>query len=45
MKEIMIIGAGKIGSAIASMLAGTGDYKVTVSDRSSEQLAKIAPTR
>ncbi|TGN73350.1 saccharopine dehydrogenase family protein [Bradyrhizobium yuanmingense] len=41
MKEIMIIGAGKIGSAIASMLADTGDYKVTVSDRSAEQLAKI----
>ncbi|TWD48936.1 saccharopine dehydrogenase-like NADP-dependent oxidoreductase [Agrobacterium vitis] len=41
MKDIIVIGAGKIGGAIALMLAATGDYKVTVTDRSSEQLAKI----
>lgn len=41
MKNVTIIGAGKIGSAIASMLADTGDYKVTVADRSAEQLSKI----
>ena len=41
MKDIVIIGAGKIGGAIALMLADTGDYKVVVTDRSPEQLAKI----
>ncbi len=41
MKNITIIGAGKIGGAIARMLAETGDYRVTVADRSAEQLAKI----
>ncbi|OLP46188.1 saccharopine dehydrogenase family protein [Rhizobium oryziradicis] len=41
MKDIIVIGAGKIGGAIALMLADTGDYKVTVTDRSAEQLAKV----
>lgn len=41
MKEIMLVGAGKIGGAIATMLADTGDYKVTVVDRSGIQLAEI----
>lgn len=41
MKEIVIVGAGKIGGAIATMLAATGDYKVTVTDRSAEQLEKL----
>lgn len=41
MKDIIVIGAGKIGGAIALMLANTGDYRVTVADRSTEQLNKI----
>lgn len=41
MKDIVVIGAGKIGGAIALMLADTGSYKVVVTDRSAEQLAKI----
>jgi len=41
MKNISIIGAGKIGGAIAHLLAETGDYRVTVADRSAEQLAKL----
>ncbi|UQR61476.1 saccharopine dehydrogenase NADP-binding domain-containing protein [Bradyrhizobium sp. C-145] len=41
MKEIILVSAGKIGGAIATMLAETGDYKVTVVDRSGEQLAEI----
>ncbi|QFY63385.1 saccharopine dehydrogenase family protein (plasmid) [Rhizobium grahamii] len=41
MKEIVVIGAGKIGGAIASMLAETGDYQVLVTDRDEKQLAKI----
>ncbi|MGY4353470.1 saccharopine dehydrogenase-like NADP-dependent oxidoreductase [Bradyrhizobium sp. GM7.3] len=41
MKNVMVIGAGRIGRAIALMLAETGDYRVTVADLSGEQLAKI----
>lgn len=41
MKNVVIIGAGKIGGAIARMLAETGDYQVTVADRSADQLAKL----
>lgn len=40
-KEIVVVGAGKIGATIADMLAGTGDYKVTVVDRSAEQLKAL----
>ncbi|MGY3146477.1 saccharopine dehydrogenase-like NADP-dependent oxidoreductase [Bradyrhizobium sp. USDA 3397] len=39
--QVLVIGAGKIGGAIASMLGDTGDYKVDIADRSAEQLAKI----
>ncbi|MFC0246227.1 saccharopine dehydrogenase C-terminal domain-containing protein [Falsochrobactrum ovis] len=38
MKEIVVVGAGKIGATIADLLAGTGDYVVTVVDRAQEQL-------
>ncbi|MBO3761077.1 saccharopine dehydrogenase family protein [Ciceribacter sp. L1K22] len=41
MQDIVIIGAGKIGGAIALMLAASGDYRVTVADRSAEQLAGL----
>ncbi len=41
MKEIVVIGAGKIGSTIAGMLARTGDYRVTVVDRSAQQLEAL----
>ena len=40
-KEIVVIGAGKIGGAIALMLAASGDYRVTVADRSAEQLSGL----
>ena len=43
MKSIVIVGAGKIGSAMAAMLSETGDYAVTVIDRSSEQIAALLP--
>ena len=39
MKKIVVVGAGKIGSTIAEMLAATGDYEVTLVDRSAAQLA------
>ena len=38
-KDVVVIGAGKIGSTIAELLASTGDYHVTLVDRSSEVLA------
>ncbi len=44
MKEIVVVGAGKIGSTIAEMLAATGDYGVTVVDRSATQLAAMGLT-
>ncbi len=44
MKHIAVVGAGKIGSMIAEMLAGSGDYAVTVIDRSQEQLDRLETT-
>jgi saccharopine dehydrogenase-like NADP-dependent oxidoreductase len=41
MKNIVVVGAGKIGGTIADMLAGSGDYQVTVVDRSAAQLAAL----
>jgi saccharopine dehydrogenase-like NADP-dependent oxidoreductase len=43
-KSILLIGSGNIGEMIADLLAPTGDYTVTVADRSAEQLAR-APKR
>jgi len=40
-KNIIVIGGGKIGGAIALMLASTGDYQVTVVDRNEQQLANL----
>jgi saccharopine dehydrogenase-like NADP-dependent oxidoreductase len=41
MKHIVIVGAGKIGSMIAELLGGSGDYAVTVVDRSQQQLDRL----
>jgi saccharopine dehydrogenase-like NADP-dependent oxidoreductase len=41
MQDILVVGAGHIGSAIAAMLARTGDYHVTVGDRSAAALAEL----
>ncbi|WP_413989707.1 saccharopine dehydrogenase C-terminal domain-containing protein [Labrys okinawensis] len=38
MRRIVVAGSGKIGSTIADILAVSGDYGVTVIDRSAEQL-------
>ena len=48
MKEVAVVGAGKIGSMIADLLGRSGDYRVTVLDRSADQLARLetsAPIR
>jgi 2-polyprenyl-6-methoxyphenol hydroxylase-like FAD-dependent oxidoreductase len=38
MKDVVVIGAGKIGATVAGLLASTGDYQVTLADRSPEVL-------
>jgi saccharopine dehydrogenase-like NADP-dependent oxidoreductase len=40
-QAIVIVGAGKIGSMIAELLGGSGDYAVTVIDRSQQQLDRL----
>lgn len=45
MKKIVVVGAGKIGSMIAELLAGCGDYEVTVLDRSADQLNRLETTK
>ena len=41
MKQIVIVGAGKIGSMIAELLGSSSDYQVTVVDRSQQQLDRL----
>ena len=41
MKDILIVDAGRIGTVIADLLAGTGDYAVTVADRDSAAVERI----
>ena len=41
MKDILLLGAGKIGEMITALLSETGDYAVTVADRDEAGLAKI----
>jgi len=38
MKEVVVVGAGKIGSIIADWLDSTGDYRVTMVDKAQSQL-------
>src|SRR5688500_12384313 len=40
--DIVVIGAGKIGATIAELLSATGDYRVTVADRSPKALEHLA---
>ena len=44
MKDILVIGGGKIGSVVAALLVDTPEadgYRVTVADRSAAALAQI----
>ncbi len=41
MKDILLVGAGKIGSMIADFLARSGDYRVTVADHSAQALTRL----
>jgi saccharopine dehydrogenase-like NADP-dependent oxidoreductase len=41
MRDIALVGAGKIGTVIAEFLCGSGDYRVTVLDRDAASLARL----
>ena len=41
MKDVVVIGAGKIGATVAGLLASTGEYQVTMADRSPEALDRL----
>ena len=43
MRRVAVLGAGKIGVAVAARLAGSGDYAVTLADADGEALARRAP--
>jgi saccharopine dehydrogenase-like NADP-dependent oxidoreductase len=46
MKDILIVGAGKIGQVAADLLTHAGgDYRVTLADHSAAALKSIAPTQ
>jgi len=40
--RVVLLGAGHIGQTIAQLLADSGDYRVTIVDRSADALAKVA---
>jgi saccharopine dehydrogenase-like NADP-dependent oxidoreductase len=44
MKPILVIGAGHIGSTIAVLLQASGDYSVTLTDKSAAALAAVGLT-
>ena len=41
MKNVLLVGGGKIGVAITEFLAGCGDYRLTVADRDAQSLALL----
>jgi saccharopine dehydrogenase-like NADP-dependent oxidoreductase len=41
MKSVALVGGGKIGVAIAELLGGSGDYRVTVFDRDQASLERM----
>jgi saccharopine dehydrogenase-like NADP-dependent oxidoreductase len=41
MKNVLLVGAGKIGAMITELLADSGDYHVTVADFSASALAQV----
>lgn len=42
MRQVTLVGAGKIGEVIADLLIASGDYAVTVVDRDAQRLARLA---
>ena len=41
MNDIVVFGAGKIGSAVAKLLAHSGDYRVLIADQDERALARL----
>ncbi len=41
MRKVILFGAGKIGGAIAELLSGTNEYKLTVADRDTASLERM----
>ncbi len=41
MKNVLLVGGGKIGVAITEFLSDCGDYKITVADRDAASLARM----
>src|SRR6185437_13465373 len=41
MKNVLLVGGGKIGIAITQFLSQSGDYRVTVLDRDAAMLARM----
>ena len=41
MKNVLLVGGGKIGIAITEFLTGTGEYRVTVADRDPRSLERM----
>jgi saccharopine dehydrogenase-like NADP-dependent oxidoreductase len=41
MRDVVVIGAGKIGATVARLLASTDDYQITLADRSPEVLDRL----
>ncbi|MEO8113951.1 MAG: saccharopine dehydrogenase family protein [Phenylobacterium sp.] len=44
MRKVAVVGAGKIGSTVVDLLAGSGAYEVLVIDQSAEALAGLNPS-
>ena len=42
MREVVLLGAGKIGRMIAALLSGSGDYDVLVGDNDEQRLGRVA---
>ncbi|MGE5640998.1 MAG: saccharopine dehydrogenase NADP-binding domain-containing protein, partial [Clostridia bacterium] len=39
--NVLILGAGSVGTTIAQMLLGTGDYDVVIADQDAASLARL----
>ena len=44
-REVLVLGAGKIGGAIVDLLHATGDYRITIADTDPAFLAQAAGDR
>jgi len=44
MKDVLLVGGGKIGAMITELLANSGDYRVTVADHAADALARVRPS-